>query len=109
MDGVIQKSDGSAEYAAQDFRSNQAKRSDHGPAKHSGPQRSVRVAMMFVAVMFVSTMIVTRMIVRMVHVAIMVAVLFILRMLVHSLHFTRLRGASLSPLPLSGKFDTSPA
>jgi hypothetical protein len=54
-------------------------------------------------------MIVTVMIVRMVHVAIMVAVIFIVRVLVHSVHFTRLGGASRSPLPLSGKFDTSPA
>jgi hypothetical protein len=54
-------------------------------------------------------MIVAMVLVRMVHVAIMVAVLFIVRMLVHLLHFTRLGGASRSPLPLSGKFDTSPA
>jgi hypothetical protein len=52
---------------------------------------------------------VTMMIVRMVHVAIMVAMLYIVRVLVHSVHFTRLGGASRSPLPLSGKFDTSPA
>jgi hypothetical protein len=44
-------------------------------------------------------MIVAMKIVRMVHVAIMVAVLFIVRVLVHSVHFTRLGGRFAQPPP----------
>jgi hypothetical protein len=58
---------------------------------------------------------VTVVIVRMVHVAIMVAVLRIVVMIVgvvvhpvHPLHFTR-PGRAAHPFELSGKFDTSPA
>ena len=48
MNGVVQKRDGPAEDAAENFGNYQAKSGDHGPAEHRRAQRRVRVTMMMV-------------------------------------------------------------
>ena len=96
---VIQKRDGVAEDAAEDFGDDQAESGGHGPAEHRGPQRRVGV---------------TVMIVRVVHVAIVMAVLGIVagrRGRGNGRPFApfyALCGAARSPFELSGQFDTSP-
>jgi hypothetical protein len=88
---VVQKGDAAAENAAKNLRYNQTERGGHGPAKHRGAQRGVRVSGVRVAGGMRMT-----------------GVTVIVRMSGHPLYSTRAMAAVQPFRVLIRQYDTSP-
>jgi hypothetical protein len=88
VNGVVEKSDGTTEKAAKDFRDDQPQRGDHGPAQHRCAHRSMSVAVPVIMGMVMGVD---------------------MRFSVHR-HIVRGWGAECSPrhAPVSGKYDNTP-
>lgn len=90
MNGVIQKGDASAQYAAKNFGDDQTKRGGHRPAKNGGAQRGTSMAGMIMSVELAS-----------------MAVFVIVSGPTHALHSTYSRKTAQPSEALIRQFDTA--
>jgi len=92
VNGVIQKGDASAEYAAKNFSDDQTKGGGHGPAKNGGTQRGMSMAGMIMSVELAS---------------VAVAVFVVVSGPTHALHSTCSRKPAQPSEALIRQFDTA--